>query len=91
MKPTTRIAPSLRPHPEERAFHARATTSGSRARVSKDAGGPDRAATCFETHRSASAAMLLRLYVLPLKRRLTLDAFARVTPDGPGQSLKQGG
>ncbi len=23
------------------------------ARVSKDGGGPDRAATCFETHRSA--------------------------------------
>ena len=50
------------------------------------------AAPCFETHRSAkNAAMLLRLYVLPLKRRLTLDAVSRVTPDGPGQSLKQGG
>jgi hypothetical protein len=44
-----------------------------------------------EAHVLGRAAMLLRLYVLPLKRRLTLDAFARVTPDGPGQSLKQGG
>ena len=34
--------------------------------------------------------MYPRLYVLPLKRRLTLDVTARVTGSS-GQSLKQGG
>jgi hypothetical protein len=46
----------------------------------------------YQTPNGHKASIMLEDRMsLPLKRRLTLDAVARVTPEWAGQSLKQGG